>query len=49
MKRRASADRGMLGTVLFTDIVGSTELSARLEDRRWRDPLRDIRYSFADS
>jgi class 3 adenylate cyclase/DNA-binding beta-propeller fold protein YncE len=39
MKRRASAGGRMLATVLFTDIVGSTELSARLEDRHWRDLL----------
>jgi pimeloyl-ACP methyl ester carboxylesterase len=32
------ADR-VLATVLFTDIVGSTELAARLGDRRWRDLL----------
>ena len=29
----------ILATVLFTDIVGSTELAARLGDRRWRDLL----------
>ena len=28
-----------LATVLFTDIVGSTEMAARLGDRRWRDLL----------
>lgn len=28
-----------LATVLFTDIVGSTELAGRLGDRRWRDLL----------
>ncbi|KAA0273610.1 MAG: adenylate/guanylate cyclase domain-containing protein, partial [Acidobacteria bacterium] len=28
-----------LATVLFTDIVGSTETAARLGDRRWRDLL----------
>jgi class 3 adenylate cyclase/alpha-beta hydrolase superfamily lysophospholipase len=28
-----------LATVLFTDIVGSTELASRLGDRRWRDLL----------
>lgn len=27
----------VLATVLFTDIVGSTELAAKLGDRRWRD------------
>ena len=30
----------MLATVLFTDIVGSTELSSRLGDAAWRDLLR---------
>ena len=29
----------MLATVLFTDIVGSTERAARLGDRRWRELL----------
>jgi class 3 adenylate cyclase len=29
----------ILATVLFTDIVGSTELAAQLGDRRWRDLL----------
>jgi class 3 adenylate cyclase len=29
----------VLATVLFTDIVGSTESAARLGDRRWRDLL----------
>ena len=33
-----SAER-VLATVLFTDIVASTELAARLGDRRWRDLL----------
>jgi class 3 adenylate cyclase len=32
------ADR-VLATVLFTDIVGSTERAAELGDRRWRDLL----------
>jgi pimeloyl-ACP methyl ester carboxylesterase len=32
------ADR-VLATVLFTDIVGSTEQAAQLGDRRWRDLL----------
>jgi len=32
------ADR-VLATVLFTDIVGSTELAARLGDRSWRELL----------
>jgi YVTN family beta-propeller protein len=34
--RRRPGSRRILATVLFTDIVGSTELAARLEDRRWR-------------
>lgn len=29
----------VLATVLFSDIVGSTELAARLGDRRWREVL----------
>jgi class 3 adenylate cyclase len=29
----------VLATVLYTDIVGSTENAARLGDRRWRDLL----------
>jgi class 3 adenylate cyclase len=29
----------VLATVLFTDIVGSTELAARLQDRRWSELL----------
>jgi pimeloyl-ACP methyl ester carboxylesterase len=31
----------VLATVLFTDIVGSTERAAELGDRAWRDLLRD--------
>lgn len=34
----APVDR-VLATVLFTDIVGSTETAARLGDQRWRDLL----------
>ena len=30
----------VLATILFTDIVGSTELAARLGDHSWRDLLR---------
>lgn len=37
--RGASAGERVLTTVLFTDIVGSTELAARLGDDRWRDLL----------
>lgn len=36
---RAEADR-ILATILFTDIVGSTALAARLGDRVWRDRLQ---------
>jgi class 3 adenylate cyclase len=37
-RRGGEPDRA-LATVLFTDIVGSTETAARLGDRRWRDLL----------
>jgi class 3 adenylate cyclase len=33
----------VLATVLFTDIVGSTEHAAELGDRRWREVLDDFR------
>lgn len=39
MARRASQGRRALRTVLFTDIVGSTELATQLGDRTWRDLL----------
>jgi class 3 adenylate cyclase len=29
----------ILATILFTDVVGSTELASKLGDRRWRDVL----------
>jgi class 3 adenylate cyclase len=35
----ASEPEQVLATVLFTDIVGSTELTARLGDARWREVL----------
>jgi class 3 adenylate cyclase len=35
--RRARDPERALATVLFTDIVGSTETAARLGDRAWRD------------
>jgi len=35
--RPAPAEDRILATVLFTDIVGSTDLAARLGDRRWLD------------
>ena len=36
MRRTLTPER-VLATVLFTDIVGSTELAATLGDRRWQD------------
>ena len=36
----AEPDR-VLATVLFTDIVGSTQRSVEVGDRRWRDVLED--------
>jgi class 3 adenylate cyclase len=33
----------VLATVMFTDIVGSTDLAARLGDRRWREVLAEHR------
>jgi class 3 adenylate cyclase len=38
IRRGPEPDR-VLATVLFTDIVGSTEKAAQLGDRRWRDLL----------
>lgn len=38
VRHSAEPDR-VLATVLFTDIVGSTERAAELGDRRWRDLL----------
>jgi class 3 adenylate cyclase len=37
--RRGPESQRVLATVLFTDIVGSTERAARLGDRKWRDLL----------
>jgi len=37
--RTGSATERVLSTVLFTDIVGSTELAADMGDRAWRDLL----------
>lgn len=37
--RHAPATDRVLATVLFTDIVGSTERASELGDRRWRDLL----------
>ena len=39
--REAEEPDRILATVLFTDIVGSTELATRLGDSRWRDLLED--------
>jgi len=39
LSRRIEAER-VLATVLFTDIVGSTELAARLGDSAWRELLQ---------
>ena len=38
-ERHAEASDRVLATMLFTDIVGSTERAARLDDRRWRELL----------
>ncbi|HXF97912.1 MAG TPA: adenylate/guanylate cyclase domain-containing protein [Gaiellaceae bacterium] len=38
-RREAGSRDRVLATVLFTDIVGSTEQAAALGDRRWRDLL----------
>jgi class 3 adenylate cyclase len=37
--RRSAEPSRVLATVLFTDIVGSTERATRLGDRRWRELL----------
>lgn len=39
--RRPRAPDRVLATVLFTDIVGSTERAAELGDRRWKELLDD--------
>jgi class 3 adenylate cyclase len=41
--RRAPDTDRVLATVLFTDIVGSTELASRLSDRPWSELLVDYR------
>jgi class 3 adenylate cyclase len=38
-RRETSTPDRVLATVLFTDLVGSTERAAALGDRRWRDLL----------
>jgi class 3 adenylate cyclase len=37
--RRIPEPKRVLATVMFTDIVGSTEQASRLGDRRWRELL----------
>lgn len=37
---RAAASERVLATILYTDIVGSTEQAARLGDARWKDLLQ---------
>ena len=39
MPRRPDAPERLLTTVMFTDIVGSTELAGKLGDREWRQLL----------
>jgi class 3 adenylate cyclase len=41
--RSAPEPERLLATVLFTDVVGSTERAAMLGDRRWRDILMEHR------
>jgi class 3 adenylate cyclase len=36
---RSKGKRRFLATVLFTDIVGSTDVASELGDRRWRELL----------
>jgi len=40
VRETVEADR-ILATIMFTDIVGSTEHAERVGDRRWRDLLED--------
>jgi class 3 adenylate cyclase len=39
MPSRGAAGKRFLATVLFTDIVGSTDIATELGDRRWRELL----------
>ena len=41
-RRLDADDRGTLGSILFTDIVGSTETAARLGDTAWHDLLAEL-------
>jgi len=40
-QRATSEPDRLLSTVLFTDIVGSTDLAARIGDRRWHELLEE--------
>jgi class 3 adenylate cyclase len=40
--RRAPHPERVLATVMFSDIVGSTQRAAELGDRRWRDVLSSV-------
>jgi class 3 adenylate cyclase len=44
--RSPAAPQRVLATVMFGDIVGSTERAAELGDRRWRDILRSFSESY---
>ncbi len=46
VRRQADPDR-ILATVMFSDIVGSTERAAQLGDRRWRDLLESLQPAVA--
>jgi uncharacterized protein (TIGR00369 family) len=48
-RTRAPAAERILATVLFTDIVGSTERAQELGDERWRELLTEHRTSCAGS
>ncbi len=39
---RPGAPERFLATILFTDIVGSTEIAERLGDRAWRELLSEF-------
>jgi class 3 adenylate cyclase/DNA-binding beta-propeller fold protein YncE len=43
MNQRGRGSGRRVATVLFTDVVGSTELAARIGDRKWRELLATYR------
>jgi class 3 adenylate cyclase len=43
MSQRGRGSGRRVATVLFTDVVGSTELAARIGDRKWRELLATYR------